>query len=66
MERQKFSENITPPDAAFDEDNIRRRAGFTAQNYSAPNRMALNLLKNGKTAKGGMRDKRLKAGWNHT
>jgi predicted transposase YbfD/YdcC len=36
------------PDVAFDEDNSRKRSGFAAQNYSVPNRIALNLLKNEK------------------
>jgi hypothetical protein len=50
-------------DVALDEDNSRKRSGFAAQNYSILNRIALNLLKNEKTAKVGMREKRLKAGW---
>jgi hypothetical protein len=38
---------------------------FAAQNYSLLNRIALNLLKNDKTIKVGVRGKRLKAGWNN-
>jgi predicted transposase YbfD/YdcC len=52
-------------DVAFDEDNSRKRAGFAAQNYSILNRIALNLLKNEKTTKVGVRGKRLKAGWDN-
>jgi predicted transposase YbfD/YdcC len=50
-------------DIAFDEDNSRKRSGFSAQNYSTHNRIALNLLKNEKTTNVGLRGKRLKAGW---
>jgi hypothetical protein len=50
---------------AFDEDNSRKRAGFATQNYSILNRIALNLLKNEKTTKVVVRDKRLKAGWDN-
>ncbi|MDR1154634.1 MAG: ISAs1 family transposase, partial [Bacteroidales bacterium] len=53
------------PDVAFDEHNSRKRAGFAAQNYSILNRIALNLLKNEKTTKVGVRGKRLKAGWDN-
>jgi hypothetical protein len=50
-------------DVAFGEDSSRKRSGFAAQNYSLLNRIALNLLKNEKTTKVGVRGKRLKAGW---
>jgi hypothetical protein len=39
----------------FNEDNSRKRSGFAAQNYSILNRIALNLLKNEKTTKVGVR-----------
>jgi predicted transposase YbfD/YdcC len=52
-------------DVAFNEDNSRKRCGFAAQNYSILNRIALNLLKNEKTTKVGVRGKRLKAGWDN-
>lgn len=52
-------------DVGFNEDNSRKRNGFAAQNYSLLNRIALNLLKNDKTAKVGVRGKRLKAGWDN-
>jgi hypothetical protein len=50
---------------AFNEDNSRKRSEFAAQNYSILNRIALNLLKNEKTTKVGVRGKRLKAGWDN-
>jgi predicted transposase YbfD/YdcC len=52
-------------DVAIEEDNSRKRAGFAAQNYFILNRIALNLFKNEKIAKVGVRGKRLKAGWDH-
>lgn len=52
-------------DVAFNEDHSRKRAGNTAQNFSLINRIALNLLKNEKSAKVGVRGKRLKAGWDN-
>jgi predicted transposase YbfD/YdcC len=45
---------------AFDEDSSRKRSGLAAQNYSILNRIALNLLKNEKITKVGVRDKRLR------
>jgi hypothetical protein len=41
----------------------RKRSVFAAQNYSILNHIALNLLKNEKTTKVGVRGKRLKNGW---
>jgi predicted transposase YbfD/YdcC len=52
-------------DVSFNEDSSRKRSGFAAQNYSILNRIALNLLKNEKTTKVGVRGKRLKAGWDN-
>jgi predicted transposase YbfD/YdcC len=52
-------------DVAFNEDNSRKRSGFAAHNYSILNHIALNLLKNEKTTKVGVRGKRLKAGWDN-
>ncbi|MDR2691680.1 MAG: ISAs1 family transposase [Dysgonamonadaceae bacterium] len=51
------------PDVAFDEDNSWKRNGFAAQNYSVLNRIA--LIKNEKTARVGVRGKRLMAGWDN-
>jgi predicted transposase YbfD/YdcC len=52
-------------DVGFNEDASRKRTGFAAQNYSLISRIALNLLKNEKTTKVGVRGKRLKAGWDN-
>jgi predicted transposase YbfD/YdcC len=52
-------------DVGFNEDNSRKRTGFAAQNCSLLNRIALNLLKNEKTTKVGVKGKRLKAGWDN-
>jgi hypothetical protein len=51
--------------AGFYEDADRKRSGFAAQNYSLISRIALNMLKNDKTTKVGIRGKRLKAGWDN-
>lgn len=52
-------------DVAFREDYSRKRTGNSAQNYSMLNRIALNLLKNEKSVKVGVKGKRLVAGWNN-
>jgi len=52
-------------DLAFHEDQSRKRAGHAAQNFSLLNRIALNLLKNDKSVKVGVRGKRLVAGWDN-
>jgi len=52
-------------DVAFSEDASRKRRNNAAQNFSIINKIALNLLKNEKTAKVGVKSKRLKAGWNN-
>jgi len=48
-------------DVAFGEDASRKRIGNSAQNFSILNKVALNLLKNEKTAKQGVKSKRFKA-----
>ena len=48
----------------FREDDCRIRNGDAAQNFAVLRRIALNLLKNDKTTKLGVANKRLKAGWN--
>lgn len=51
-------------DVAFREDDSRVRQGNADQNLAILRHMALNLLKHKKTAKGGIKAKRLRAGWN--
>lgn len=52
-------------DIAFDEDQNRTRQGFSAANLSIIRHIALNLIKNEKTSKVGVKTKRLKAGWDN-
>jgi predicted transposase YbfD/YdcC len=51
-------------DVAFNEDHSRKRIGNAAQNFSALNRIALNLLKKD-DAKLGIKGKRKIIGWNN-
>ncbi len=48
-------------DVSFNEDKQRKRAGNAAQNFSATNKMALMLLKNEKTKKKSIKNKRFSA-----
>lgn len=50
-------------DIAFREDESRARTKNAAQNLSVLRQLALNLLKSEKTSKVGVKNKRLKAGW---
>jgi predicted transposase YbfD/YdcC len=50
-------------DVAFGEDMSRKRIENAAQNFSLINKIALNILKNDKSSKLGIKSKRLKAGW---
>ncbi len=50
-------------DVAFNEDQCRVRSGYAAINFGLLRKMALNLLKNNKARKGGVKSKRLQAGW---
>jgi predicted transposase YbfD/YdcC len=50
-------------DVGFNEDASRKRNLNAAQNYSILLKIAINLLKNEKSEKQGIKGKRLKAGW---
>ena len=50
-------------DVSFSEDASRKRAGNAAQNFAILTKIAINLLKNDKSVKIGIKGKRLKAAW---
>jgi predicted transposase YbfD/YdcC len=52
-------------DVAFKEDQSRKSAGVSAQNFAIITRIALNLLRNDNNKKRSIRGKRLDAGWNN-
>jgi predicted transposase YbfD/YdcC len=52
-------------DVAFDEDHCRIRAGYSAENMARLRHIAINLLKQEKTAKAGIKIKRGMAGWDN-
>ena len=52
-------------DVSFREDASRKREGYAAQNFSMPNRIALNLIKHEQSKKRSVKGKRLDAGWNN-
>ena len=52
-------------DVAFDEDRCRVRKGYGAQNFAVIRHIALNLLKHERTARIGIKNKRLRAGWDN-
>ena len=53
-------------DVTFQEDQSRIRQGHDDANFSSLRRTALSLLKNEPTAKVGIKNKRLLAGWDVT
>jgi len=53
-------------DVTFQEDQCRVRQGHADANFSILRRAALSLLKNEPTAKVGIKNKRLSAGWNES
>ncbi len=52
-------------DIAFDEDRSRARKGYSAANLAIIRHIVLNLIKNEKTSKVGIKTKRAKAGWDN-
>ena len=50
-------------DVAFREDECRVRTGHAAENFAILRRIALNLLRQDRTVKAGLKAKRLTAGW---
>ncbi|OAV63416.1 Transposase [Bacteroidales bacterium Barb4] len=52
-------------DVSFNEDESRKREGYAAQNFSLPNRIALNPVKHEQSKKRSVKGKRLDAGWNN-
>lgn len=52
-------------DVAFSEDKNRTRTDHSAHNFGILRHISVNLLKGEKSAKVGIKTKRLKAGWNH-
>lgn len=50
-------------DVAFLEDQSRIRIGYAAENMAAIRKIALNILKNNTSKTGGVKAKRLQAGW---
>jgi len=52
-------------DVAFREDDSRVRKGNASENLSIVRRIALNLLKQEKTVKVGVKGKRMRAGWDN-
>jgi predicted transposase YbfD/YdcC len=52
-------------DVAFREDECRIRKGYAAENFAVLRHIALNLVREEKSIKRGVKGKRLKAGWDN-
>lgn len=52
-------------DIAFYEDQCRIRMGYAAENLATIRKLALNVIKNNKSKKGGIKAKRLQAAWDN-
>ena len=52
-------------DVSFQEDSWRSCQGHSAENLAAMRHIGVNLLSHEKTAKVGIENKRLKAGWDN-
>lgn len=52
-------------DMAFNEDQSRMRKGYAAENMNILRHMCLNMLKQEKTCRMGIKGKRKKCGWDH-
>lgn len=50
-------------DVGFREDDCRVRQGYASENFAVIRHIAMNLLKKKKSFKGGLKAKRLRAGW---
>lgn len=52
-------------DMAFYEDQCRIRIGYAAENLATIRKLALNVIKTNKSRKGGVKARRLQAGWDN-
>ena len=52
-------------DVGFNEDACRIRKDYAPENFAVIRQIALNLLKQESSAKVGIKNKRLMAGWDH-